>query len=91
MLRYGAPTHKPHEKGPQMSSVLALTVDALKLRTLRLSRAMTQRDLARAAGISRVTVTRLEGGLPASPYSLRRIAGALGTTPDAIAKVVELS
>lgn len=67
---------------------IALTVDAAALRTARLSAAMTQRDLARQAGIARITVSRLEQGRPASTYSVRAIAGALGLDLCTLIKVV---
>lgn len=61
-----------------MSATLILQVDSDALRRLRLSKALTQRDLARAAGISRMTISRLEQGSPASTYSVKRIAAVLG-------------
>lgn len=67
---------------------LALVVDVVALRTLRLAAAMTQRDLARKAGVARVTVSRLESGQHASAYSVRRIADALDVTPDTFTRVV---
>ncbi len=55
-----------------------------RLRTLRKARGWTQADLARASGLTRSHISRLEGGaiqLPARDR-LHRLAGALSTTPD---------
>jgi len=50
-----------------------------KLRPLRLERAWTQEDLAKAAGISTGTVLRLEKGARAPyPTTVRKLAEALG-------------
>jgi transcriptional regulator with XRE-family HTH domain len=51
-----------------------------RLRRLRLDQALTQEELAQAAGLSPGTVTRLEGD-PArsvSPRTVRKLAKALG-------------
>ena len=55
----------------------ALTVH--KLRGLRLERAMTQGELAAAAGVSAGTVNRIERepGRPVRPGTVRRLAEAL--------------
>lgn len=74
-----------------MSSTLVLAVDAEELRRRRLLNAMTQQELARKAGVARVTISRLELGGPASPYSVKRIAQALGVTVCTIATVVEVT
>lgn len=66
---------------------VALRVNAETLRTLRLGQALTQLDLARRAGVARVTVSRLEQGAPASCYSVRKLADALGVEPAAIVTV----
>ena len=51
-----------------------------RLRPLRLERAMTQEELAKAAGLSPGTVNRIErdGGRPVSPPTIRKLAAALG-------------
>lgn len=49
---------------------------------------MTQQDLARSAGLSRVTISRLELGSPASTHSIKKIAVALKVATAAISKVV---
>lgn len=71
-------------------TTMALQIDPSALRRHRLMAAMTQHELARAAGIARITVSRLEQGGPASPYSVRRLARALGIDCAQIAFVVEI-
>lgn len=66
---------------------LSLTVMPDALRLARLEACLTQSELARAAGIRRETVYRLEAGFPARPSSIRKIAAALGLRPDAIARI----
>lgn len=58
----------------------------IMLRTDTLLREIARRgwslaDLARAAGISSVTVTAARSGRPISPESVHRIADALNGTP----------
>ena len=52
------------------------------LRRLRQRRALTQRELGKAAEVSPGTVFRLEAGLRgAYPATVRKLAGALGVPP----------
>lgn len=52
------------------------------LRVLRQSKGLTQRELARLAGVSTGTVYRLESGRRgAYPVSVRKLASALGVSP----------
>jgi transcriptional regulator with XRE-family HTH domain len=53
------------------------------LRRARLRRALSQRDLAKASGVSQSTVQYLEAGRPpgAIPSTVRKLAGALGIEP----------
>jgi transcriptional regulator with XRE-family HTH domain len=67
--------------------VLTLTVDGEALKRHRLAAALTQRELAAAAGVRRETVINLEAGKPARPGSIRKIATALGVDPAAISTV----
>jgi len=67
---------------------------ATNLRRLRVDRFLSQRELARRAGLHAVTLTRLESGARSpSTRSVRALATSLGveprdlTTPD---QVVEL-
>jgi transcriptional regulator with XRE-family HTH domain len=64
---------------------LAVVPEALK--RARLEACMTQSELARAAGVRRETIARLEAGSPARPSSVRKIAAALGLKPDAITRI----
>jgi transcriptional regulator with XRE-family HTH domain len=52
-----------------------------RLRWYRERQALSQEELAQAAGVSRVTITRLEGGEDAFPQTARKIAAALGVSP----------
>jgi transcriptional regulator with XRE-family HTH domain len=52
-----------------------------RLRQVRLRRAMSQRELARAAGLSPDTIRRLEGSAEAQFETLRKLAKALNVEP----------
>ena len=53
------------------------------LRELRQSRGLSQKDLGELAKVSSGTVYRLENGLRgAYPGTVRKLAGALGVTPE---------
>jgi len=62
------------------------TVPALaNLKTLRTRRALSQRDLAKLAGVAHTTIVRLEGGDPnVLPSTLRKIARALKVKPEEV-------
>jgi transcriptional regulator with XRE-family HTH domain len=51
------------------------------LERLRKRRALTQQDLAQAAGVSRGTVNRAEQGLAIDVAVVRKVAAALGVAP----------
>jgi transcriptional regulator with XRE-family HTH domain len=56
-----------------------------RVRALRLSRGLSQADLARP--YSRAYVSLLEsGGIDPSPRALETLAGRLGVSPDALAR-----
>ncbi len=63
-----------------------MKVDAETLRRERMRRALTQKQLAAAAGISYVTVSRMENDSagPVKPPTLRKLADALGVAPEAL-------
>ncbi len=52
-----------------------------RLRTHRELEAMTQEELARLAGLSRATVSRVESGQSAFPGTTRKLPRALGLKP----------
>lgn len=59
-----------------------LKTSAKKLKQLRRERVLSQRELAREAGVTGGTVIRLEHGQPeARPGTIRRLASALGVEP----------
>lgn len=68
---------------------IELTVLPDALKRARLAACMTQAELAKAAGVRRETVHRLEGGAPARPSSLRKICAALGIRPADITRISE--
>ena len=61
-----------------------MKVDPETLRRERLRRALTQKELAAKAGVSYVTISRMENGSagPVKPPTLRKLADALGVAPD---------
>lgn len=56
-----------------------------RLRALRERKALTQEELAKKAGITRATLSRLESGAE-NPYpsTIRKLAKALGVDPEAL-------
>jgi len=56
------------------------------LRELREGKFLSQRDLAKAAGVSRFTISELEGGKvrPRRGRTIRKLAKALGVDPSEI-------
>ena len=58
-----------------------------KLKGLREERVLSQRELARMAGLVQMTVWRLENGYrDARPGTIRKIAAALGVKPKELLK-----
>jgi len=64
-------------------SAIVTSVPALaNLKELRVRAALSQRDLAKAAGVAHTTIVRLEGGDPnVLPSTLRKLAKALRVKP----------
>lgn len=56
----------------------------IHLERLRLARALSQRDLAKLAGVSPTTIVRAEQGEDVYPSTVRKLARALGVKPDAL-------
>jgi transcriptional regulator with XRE-family HTH domain len=53
-----------------------------RLKQIRERRALSQRDLSKLAGVSRVTIVRLEaGGEDPFPTTVRKLATALNVDP----------
>ena len=63
-----------------------MKVDPETLRRERLRRALTQKELAAKAGVSYVTISRMENGSagPVKPPTLRKLADALDVAPDVL-------
>ena len=62
----------------------------MKLKRLREERVLSQRELARMAGLTHQTVWRYENGSTnAHPRTLRKIAGVLGVEPKDLVKKAE--
>ena len=58
-----------------------MEVDVEKLRELRVNQGLTQRQLARKAGISNTTLAKIERGGAAMPPTLKKLADVLGIKP----------
>ena len=59
-----------------------MEIDGAKLQRLREERVLSQRELARMAGLTHQTVWRFEhGSTNAHPRTIRKIAEALGVEP----------
>ena len=59
-----------------------MEVDVVKLKRLREDRVLSQRELARMAGLTHVTVWRLENGFTeAHAQTIRKLAEVLGVEP----------
>lgn len=62
----------------------------MKLKRLREGRVLSQRELARMAGLTHQTVWRYENGSTnAHPRTIRKIAGVLGVQPKDLVKTAE--
>lgn len=64
-----------------------MEVDTAKLKQLREENVLSQRELARRAGLTQMTVWRLENGFTeAHPQTIRKIARVLGVEPRELVK-----
>jgi transcriptional regulator with XRE-family HTH domain len=64
-----------------------MEVDVTKLKALRQERVLSQRDLASMAGLTQMTVWRIENGYrDARPGTIRKLARALGVEPKELVK-----
>jgi transcriptional regulator with XRE-family HTH domain len=55
-----------------------------RLRAVRQARLQTQLDLSREAGVSHMTIRRVEHGYPARYETVRKLAAALGVEPEVL-------
>ena len=63
-----------------------MEVDVEKIRELRIDQGLTQRELARRAGISHTSVWKIERGGGATPPTLKKLADVLGVRPTVLLK-----
>jgi transcriptional regulator with XRE-family HTH domain len=64
-----------------------MEVDVTKMKTLREEKVLSQRELARMAGLTQMTVWRIENGYrDARPGTIRKLAGVLGVEPIELLK-----
>ena len=64
-----------------------MEVDVTKMKALREEKVLSQRELARMAGLTQMTVWRIENGYrDARPGTIRKLAGALGVEPKEMVK-----
>jgi transcriptional regulator with XRE-family HTH domain len=64
-----------------------MEVDVTKLKALREEKVLSQRELARMAGLTQMTVWRIENGYrDARPGTIRKLAQALGVEPKELVK-----
>ena len=59
-------------------------LSGVPLRSWRQRKALSQRDLAGLAGVGLATIVRIEHGQPARPSTLRKLARAVGVTPEVL-------
>jgi transcriptional regulator with XRE-family HTH domain len=64
-----------------------MEVDVSKMKALRQERVLSQRELAYMAGLTQMTVWRLENGYrDARPGTIRKLAQILGVQPKELVK-----
>jgi transcriptional regulator with XRE-family HTH domain len=67
-----------------------MEVDVSKVKALRQERVLSQRELAHMAGLTQMTVWRLENGYrDARPGTIRKLAQVLGVEPKELIKEQE--
>jgi transcriptional regulator with XRE-family HTH domain len=67
-----------------------MEVDMSKMKALRQERVLSQRELAHMAGLTQMTVWRLENGYrDARPGTIRKLAQVLGVEPKELIKEQE--
>ncbi len=64
-----------------------MEVDVEKLKRSREEQVLSQRELARMAGLTHATVWRLENSFTeAHPHTIRKLAGVLGVEPKELTR-----
>ena len=64
-----------------------MEVDVTKVKALREEKVLSQRELASMAGLTQMTVWRIENGYrDARPQTIRKLAGVLGVEPKELVK-----
>ena len=64
-----------------------MEVDVTKMKSLREEKVLSQRELASMAGLTQMTVWRIENGYrDARPGTIRKLAVALGVEPKELVK-----
>jgi transcriptional regulator with XRE-family HTH domain len=64
-----------------------MEVDVTKMKALREERVLSQRELATMAGLTQMTVWRIENGYrDARPQTIRKLARVLGVEPKELVK-----
>jgi transcriptional regulator with XRE-family HTH domain len=64
-----------------------MEVDVTKMKRLREERVLSQRELATMAGLTQMTVWRIENGYrDARPQTIRKLARVLGVEPKELVK-----
>lgn len=61
---------------------------AIHLKEIRLSKALSMRELSKRSGVSPATMVRAEKGLPVYPTTVRKLAKALGVAPTELGLAV---
>jgi HTH-type transcriptional regulator, competence development regulator len=65
----------------------SVEVDVTKMKTLREEKVFSQRELASMAGLTQMTVWRIENGYrDARPQTIRKLARVLGVEPKELVK-----
>ena len=77
----------PKDTRSKTSSVKAKPRHSNNVRKLRMERMMSKAELARRAGLSTLTIDRVEKGMPCRMDTKRKILEALGLTPSDRVKV----
>lgn len=67
---------------PEHPRRTSFDVEVPRLQDVRRKRALSQKELAALSGVSRTTIIKIEGGRPAWPITVRKLAKALKVDPS---------